>query len=69
MVRRRKIMDKDSIGDLRVSYYISKEFSTGAEVSVLGNVREDNEVMPLNDLEFSISTKLDSARDFISSMC
>ena len=67
MIRRRKIIDTDSIGDLRVSYYISKEFSTGAEVSVLGNVREDNEVMPLNDLKCISSKKL-SARDFISSM-
>ena len=69
MVRRRKIMGKDSVGDLRIFYRYSKVYSTGAEASVLGNVREDNQVMPLNDLEFSISTKLDSARDFISSMC
>ena len=65
MIRRRKIIDTDSIGDLRVSYYISKEFSTGAEVSVLGNVREDNQVMPLNELKWCIATKKDSARDFL----
>ena len=67
MVRRRKIMDEDSIGDLRVSYRISNVFSTGAEVSVLGNVREDNKVMPLDDLTRCISTKKYSARDFIES--
>ena len=69
MVRRRKIMGKDSVGDLRVSYRYSKPLSTGAEVSVLGNVREDNQVMPLNELEWCISTKKNSARSFICCNC
>ena len=68
MVRRRKIMDEDSIGDLRVSYLISKTFTTGAEASVLGTVRKDNEVRPLYELRWCISTKKYSARDFIESI-
>jgi len=68
MIRRRVVQGADTIGDIRISYYVPKEFKNGHSCSVLGKVGTDGSLIGLENLSRSITGSFITTKsDFINS--
>ena len=53
-LRRRKVEGKDTIGDIRVTFFVPKELKTGSKVAVLGQ-EAHKRVRALDDLKTCVT--------------
>ena len=66
MIRRRVIAGSDTIGDIRISYYVPKEFIEGDICSVLGKVGPNGDLTELGELSRMIISSISSKKSFIT---
>ena len=55
IIRRRQEEGRDTIGDVRVTYHLSRDFADGKRVSVLGQIKQDGSLERLPQLQTCIS--------------
>mmetsp|Transcript_1519 Transcript_1519/g.2216 ORF Transcript_1519/g.2216 Transcript_1519/m.2216 type:complete len:110 (+) Transcript_1519:782-1111(+) len=56
---------QDTIGDIRITYHVTKDFKEGSKVSVLGKLEDNGELRPFGDLKQCFSTPRVGKKDFI----
>ena len=66
MIRRRAVAGKDTIGDIRITYYRAKKYKQGISVSVLGKVSPSGELTPMPALSRCISAYIYGKKDFVN---
>lgn len=66
MIRRRAVADKDTIGDIRITYQRADNYQEGRSVSVLGMVSEEGKLTPISALSTCISEICYGKADFIN---
>ena len=48
MIRRRVVPGKDTIGDIRISYWVPKDLEVGRQCSILGWIDENGHIKKLD---------------------